>query len=303
MSKTRFSVIITSYNQRKFIKDAVDSALSLRSKNKEIIVVDDASTDGSQSVLREYGDAIHFIALEGNVGKGAARNCGASTARGEFLVFLDGDDAFLPWALQVYERIVQAKRPRLILTKMLWFEGTLTGVRPSDDPHEMEIVDYEDYLRKDRPFGLSASALVIDRQLFQSKGGWAPDLFAMEDRDLVIRLAEAGHTVQLLSPPTVLHRKHPAQTIHQVSAFISILNMLIRKERLGQHPGGEARRFEKYAMFGGVVTFWAKKAFLAGLYWDALKLLARAWPMLLAAVTRKLGVILRGRRPCETIQI
>ncbi|MGD0695515.1 MAG: glycosyltransferase [Terriglobia bacterium] len=303
MSEIQFSSIITSYNQREFIKDAVDSALCLRSTNKEIIVVDDGSSDGSQDVLRGYGDAIRLVALEANRGKGAARNCGASLATGEYLLFLDGDDAFLPWALQVYDRIVQAKRPQLILAKMLWFEGMLTQAQPADDPRKMEIVDYGDYLRKDRPFGLSASSLVIQRQLFQSVGGWAKDLLVMEDRDLVIRLADAGRTVQLLSPPTVLHRRHAAQSIHQVSAFIGVLNNLILKERLGQYPGSEARQFERSALLGGVASFWAKKALLAGLYWDAVKLLARAWPMLLAAITRKLSVILKGRRPCETIEM
>ncbi len=97
MSEIQFSIIITSYNQREFIKDAVNSALSLRSENKEIIVVDDGSSDGSQDVLRGYGDAIRLVALEANQGRGAARNCGASLATGEYLLFLDGDDAFLPW--------------------------------------------------------------------------------------------------------------------------------------------------------------------------------------------------------------
>lgn len=303
MSEIQFSIIITSYNQREFIKDAVESALSLRSASKEVIVVDDGSLDGSQHVLRGYGDAIRLVTLEANQGKGAARNCGASLATGEYLLFLDGDDTFLPWALQVYEGIVQAKKPQLILARMLWFEGMLPPVRAGADPREMEVVDYSDFLQKDRPFGLSASSLVIRRQLFLSKEGWAKDLVVMEDRELVIRLADAGRTVQVLSPPTILHRKHPAQTIHQVAAFIRVLDTLIRKEKLGQCPGSEARSFERSALFGGVVSFWAKKALLAGLYWDAVKLLACAWPMILAAVTRRLGVILKGRRPCETIQI
>jgi len=298
-----FSIIITSHNQRELIKDAVDSALSLRNRTAEIIVVDDASTDGSQDVLRQYGDAIRLVCLESNQGPGSARNCGTALATGEYLAFLDGDDAFRPWAQQVYERIVQAKKPQLILARMLWFEGMLPRPRPADEPHEMEIVDYGDFLRKDRPFGLSASSLVIRRQLFLSKGGWAKDLFVMEDRELVIRLADAGRTILLLSPPTVLHRKHPAQTIHQVSAFIGVLNNLILKESLGQYPGSGARHFERSALFGGVVFYWAKRAFKARLYWDAVKLLARGWTMLLAALTRKLGIMLKGRRPCETIDI
>jgi len=303
MPDIRFSIIITSHNQREFIKDAVDSALSLRNRTAEVIVVDDASTDGSQDVLRQYGDAIRLVCLETNQGPGSARNSGTALATGEYLAFLDGDDVFRAWALQVYDRIVQAKKPQLILARMLWFEGMLSRLRLADEPHEMEIVDYSDFLQKDRPFGLSASSLVIRRELFLSKGGWAKDLFVMEDRELVIRLADAGRTILLLSPPTVLHRKHPAQLIHQVSAFIGVLNYLILKEKSGKSADNETRWRERSALLGAVSAFWAKRALLDGLYLDAVKLVVRAWPMILAAVARRLAVLFKGRRPCEVIQI
>lgn len=303
MMATRFSIIITFHNQREFIKDAVNSALCLRNADSEIVVVDDASTDGSRHILSEYGDAIHFVPLATNHGKGGARNCGASMATGDYLIFLDGDDAFLPWALEVYERVVQAKKPKLILCPMLWFKGTLPPVLPGDAPHVIKLVEYGDYMQKDRPFGVSASSLVIDRHSFQSVQGWAEERFVMQDQDLVIRLGNSGRTVQVLSPATTFHRAHAGQTISHVPPFIDVLYKFIRKEKLGQYPGGQRRRFERSALFGGLVFFWAKRAFKARLYWDAVKLLARAWPMVVAAVIRRLGVIIKGRRPCETIEM
>src|SRR5438309_10887096 len=115
----RFSIIITCYNQSSFIRDAIDSALAQSYTDKEIIVVDDASTDGSKELLEEYGSAIRFKALETNEGPCAARNWGASLASGDFLVFLDGDDVLMPWALIVYSGIIRLKYPRLILCRML----------------------------------------------------------------------------------------------------------------------------------------------------------------------------------------
>lgn len=58
MSKTLFSIIVTSYNHGNFICDAVGSALSQHHICREVIVVDDASTDGSLAMLEGYGDAI-----------------------------------------------------------------------------------------------------------------------------------------------------------------------------------------------------------------------------------------------------
>src|ERR1035438_8945093 len=110
----KFSIIITSFKQRDFIRDAVASALAQSSPGKEVILVDDGSNDGSADILAKYGDTIKLKVLERNEGPSAARNWGASLARGEFLVFLDGDDVLLPWALEVHARIIELKSPKLI---------------------------------------------------------------------------------------------------------------------------------------------------------------------------------------------
>jgi glycosyltransferase involved in cell wall biosynthesis len=303
MPTTRFSVIITSYNQREFIKDAVGSALSLRNAEKEIIVVDDGSSDGSQAILRQYGDAIRLICFESNQGHGLAANCGAALASGEYLVSLDGDDAFLPWALDVYERIVQAKKPKMILCSMWWFKGILPVLQPGDNPREITSVEYQDYLRRDRNFVHSASALVIDRQSFERAQGWSSDLWPLNDGDMVLRLGDCGRTIQILAPPTTFRRIHAANAVNQVPPFIRAVHRIIRNERAGKYPGGERRSWERRAVIGRMVVYWAKRAAKVGLYGDAMKLLARGWPMALVKVTCRLGAVLKARQPCETIKI
>ena len=300
---TRFSIIITSYNQREFIKDAVNSALSLRSAQTEIIVVDDGSTDGTQEMLRQYGDAIRLVCLETNQGAGSARNRGAALAAGEYLAFLDGDDAFLPSALDVYERIVQVKKPKMILGSMWWFKGMLPGLQPGDTPHEIRIVEYQDFLRKDRGATISASAMVIDRQSFEGARGWSSDIWPMEDHDFTLRLGDCGRAIQILSPPTTFHRSHATNTVKNVPPYIPSLYKIIHNERAGEYPGGEPRSLERRAIIGGLVAFYLRRAARARLYGAAAKLLARGWPLALAAVTRRLGVMLKGRQPCETIEL
>jgi len=303
MPVARFSIIITSCNQREFIKDAVDSALSLSGAHREIIVVDDASTDGSQDVLGHYRDSIRFFPLAINRGRGGARNHGASVATGDYLVFLDGDDAFSPWAMSVYQRVVQARNPNMILSPMLWFSGPLPKVESTAAAHEIRAVEYSDYLKKDRPFGVSASSVVVDRRSFQRVRGWAEDLVVLEDQDFVMRLGESGRTVHVLSPPTTFHRKHSGQTINQVLPFISALDDLIRREHAGQYPGGERRRLERYAFLGGLVFFWGKRAAKAGLWSEAAILLARNTLMVCVAILRRVRAVLKGRLPDEVIDL
>jgi GT2 family glycosyltransferase len=303
MPRIRFSIIIATYNQRGLIKDAVDSALCQRNDAVEIIVVDDASTDGTQDVLRQYGDAIRLVCRETNGRVSVARNCGAVLATGEYLVFLDGDDALVPWALDVYERIIQTTNPKMIVARLWQFEGMLPVALPGNAPQSTQIIEYVDYYRKDRTAASTASALVVDRQIFQSVGGWSPDMLLMEDHDLAMKLGVSGRTILILAPPTAFYRNHANNASKDIPGYLPWVCKVIRNERLGKYPGGAQRRFQRHALIGGYILTWASRGIKRGLYADTLKLIANNWPMALAAVTRKLVVRLRGRKAPETLDM
>ena len=93
------SVIIPNYNYEKFIAETIESVLSQTYKNVEIIVVDDGSKDKSLEVLEKFGDKIRVIQQK-NAGVSAARNHGVSFSKGEFIAFLDADDAYRPEFLE-----------------------------------------------------------------------------------------------------------------------------------------------------------------------------------------------------------
>jgi hypothetical protein len=223
-------------------------------------------------------------------------------AVGEYLVFLDGDDALTPWALDMYDRIVQARKPMLILGNHWWFRGMLPALQPADTPHEIRIVEYEDILRRDRPFG-EPSTKVIDRQAFQDVQGWSPDTWPMEHTDLLLRLCACGRTILIFTPRTNFYRRHPDNDSANIAHSFPALHKIIDNERSGEYVGGKARRFERQAVIGGRILTLARRAAEAGLHGDALKVFGRGWPMALAAVTRRLGIMLKRRKPCETINM
>lgn len=303
MPSIRFSIIVTFHNQREFIREALESALSQRRAGFEVIAIDDASTDGTPEILQNYDGKIKVKCLETNEGACSARNRGAALATGEYLVFLDGDDAFLPWALDVYERIVQAKKPALLLAGMSWFKGPLPALQPADAPREITLVEYPDYFRRDRGFGHSASAMVIVRQAFEDVHGWLEGFFPAEDNEMAMRLGTCGRVIQILSPLTILHRAHAGNSINSISSFIPAMKNLMKRERQGHYPGGARRRFERRALLGGMVLHWARRAAKNGLYGDAMDLMLRSSPMLLAAAARRLGVIIGGRQRTEMIKL
>jgi glycosyltransferase involved in cell wall biosynthesis len=299
----RFSVVITCYNQRSFIQAAVDSALAQNSRlAKEIIVVDDGSTDGSRQVLEGYRDSVQLLPLPSNRGPIEARNHGATRAQGEYLVFLDGDDVFMPWALEVYERIIADRKPAVILAMTRWFEGPIPTLKAEDVPDKIQFVEYKALLRKDRSAGLSASAYIVDRQAFWSVGGWSEGIFQLDLQDLSAKLGLMP-MVLICSPDTAFYRVHEGNSIHNVPPFVTNLYRLLGKEKAGEYPGGQEHRQDRRAWFGGLIAFWVKRAARAGLYMDAAKLMLTGWAMVLAAVVRRATAVIRGRRPIETMDL
>jgi len=96
-SKPLVSVIIPTYNRADLIGHTIKSALNQSWQNLEIIVVDDASTDDTRTVVQAIPDPrIRYIGLEKNSGPSTARNTGVEQARGHFISFLDSDDEWRP---------------------------------------------------------------------------------------------------------------------------------------------------------------------------------------------------------------
>jgi glycosyltransferase involved in cell wall biosynthesis len=95
MTKPLVSVIIPAYNAARFVAEAVRSALAQEYATKEIIVINDGSTDDTLDVLKTFGSAIRIIDQK-NGGPAVARNAGLHAAHGRYIAFLDADDVWLP---------------------------------------------------------------------------------------------------------------------------------------------------------------------------------------------------------------
>jgi glycosyltransferase involved in cell wall biosynthesis len=292
----RFSVVITCFNQKKYVGAAVDSALCQGHRGKEIIVVDDGSADGSREILEAYSDSIRLSAFPENRGAIAARNHGAALASGEYLVFLDGDDLLVPWALDIYENVIAGRSPEIAVGCATWFDGDVPPELSGQDRwSRIKFMDYPTLMAKDRPVWLSASVLVVKRKKFHEVGGWTPGIFHMDLYDIAAKLGQVGRTVCVFSPSTTLYRVHSQNSRKNVTAFVEGALRIIQKEKAGEYPRDSAHMLQRYAWFGGMVIFWAQQAVRAGLRSEAAALVTSGFGMILAAVVRSAGIRIRGR--------
>ncbi len=135
----KISVIIPAYNAERFVIHSVNSALAQTMKEIEILVIDDGSTDNTVQVLTEHFSAenrVKIIKQPQNMGVGEARNRGIKEATGDYIAFLDSDDAMMPEALQtLYDAVEDAdvvSSPGCMFTKT---------ENPPDDLSELSADD------------------------------------------------------------------------------------------------------------------------------------------------------------------
>ncbi len=303
MSDLLFSIVIACYNQENYVRESVESALSQKHPSKEVIVVDDASPDGTADVLSTFGEAIILAKLPINRGVGAARNHGASLARGKYVVFLDGDDVLMPWALEVYGSLVTSRDPKILFGQSAKCYGKIPETVATDVPRAIQFVEYPNFLAKDRSRLFNTSSLIVDRAELLAAGGWSEDIFRQDIQDLLNKLGVAGKTIFVIAPDTVWYRMHQTNAVLKVAPFVEGIDVLLAKAKAGVYPGGREHRMERLAWLGGLSFYWAGAAIRNGLYWDGFTLIASKWWLILLAVVRRITVRIRGRKPVETLPL
>lgn len=105
--KHKISVVITVWNGANYLSEAIQSALDQDYLNKEIIVVNDGSTDETLEVISSFGEGIRVVNQE-NKGLGAARNAGVRVAAGDYYAFLDHDDVWPKYKLSEQMRVMMS---------------------------------------------------------------------------------------------------------------------------------------------------------------------------------------------------
>lgn len=164
-----FTVVIPAYNYAQVLPRAVQSVLSQQDADYELLVINDGSTDDTDSVVKDLlhasGEGFRYINQE-NAGLAAVRNRGIREGRGTWLIFLDADDEMMPDALSAYDRAAtQHPRARLIIggRESVAVNGDIRRLRPSF-VSENPVENFRRYL--DKRLAISNGACAMHRDVF-----------------------------------------------------------------------------------------------------------------------------------------
>jgi len=208
MKQPLVSCIIPCYNRPRYVRDAIDSALAQTYPNVEVVVVDDGSTDRTAEVLELYEDKIKVVRQD-NAGTAAARNTGIDASTGEYLAWLDSDDAWTPRKIEAQVAAFE-RFPRAGLIYTLCNPMNEQGEPKSIDDFAIpDAVVREDIMHMlvVESEVLTPSCLVR-RSALDSVGHFDPS-YSAEDWELNLRIARKYPFVYIDAPLT-RHRIHDA---------------------------------------------------------------------------------------------
>jgi glycosyltransferase involved in cell wall biosynthesis len=256
--KCRFSILMPVYNRQKYVGQAIDSVLAQTFKDYEVFAIDDGSSDLTAAVLVSYGTRINLL-QQPNQGPEVARNKAAALAQGEYLVFLDSDDFFFPFALETFDQAIKNfDSPPLVLGSLAFFEEA-AGKEPEIPPaHPVKVFKYQDYLSKTRPLG--TNCIVVRKSVFDEVGGMrnsTAQTFYADDTNLLLKVGTYGPCVVIDQPRTSAYRQHGKNSSKDVKAIADAILQLANTERHGGFSGGKARRWDRYTYIGGRAASWA----------------------------------------------
>ena len=201
------SVIIPTFNRAWALKRAVDSALDQDYAHKEIIVVDDGSTDDTQEVLAGYDGQIRVLIQE-NKGVSAARNFGIKESRGGFIALLDSDDAWEKKKLSCQVDFFKSNPDAMICqTEEIWIRNG-KRVNPKKKHKKPSGMIFEPSLKLCL---VSPSAVMIKRELFDQKGMFNEAFEVCEDYDLWLRISHDTPVYLIDTPLTIKTGGHEDQ--------------------------------------------------------------------------------------------
>jgi len=224
MKNPLVSIIVPSYNRAVFLPATFDSLLSQDYAEKEIVVVDDGSTDNTSEVCARY--PVRYFRQE-NRGVSAARNFGAANCSGSILMFLDSDDLCPTGSLRRrVESWMEEPHYAHVTGRIRFFQENVPGNMHFLHPEE-EAFHF-----------LIHGAEIVTRDAFEKAGGFDETIGIGEDVDLWLRMSDLGLRQKLIPEICLFYRKHAGNVTRDRDrskhGFLSVLHRTIERRRTRQ---------------------------------------------------------------------
>jgi O-antigen biosynthesis protein len=199
--------VITTFNRERYLPAAIQSVLAQTATDFELLVLDNASTDGTERLVASFGDPRIRYLKHPPCTIGRQRNLGVRQARADFIAFLDDDDEWLPTKLERQLAAFRAADPDVALVYGGFVRVDADGLEFEVHPPVLRGHVLSDLLWHADAFTGSASNPMLRLSAVRALGGYKDALATSEDWELYVRLAER-HRVESVPDVVVRIRSH-----------------------------------------------------------------------------------------------
>ncbi len=246
-SGDKISIVIPVYNTQEYLEECINSALNQTYNNKEVIAVDDGSTDHSLEILKKYSDRITIITKK-NGGTASALNRGIESMTGTWFKWLSADDVLYPNALE--EMILESskidnKEKTIFYSNYDIINSDGKIIEKFTEPDYNKVENFQQHIiLLDHYFGNGTTSL-IHRSAIQEFGSFNETIGYKEDYELWLRYCVLHNCRLHLIPKTLAkYRVHQKQlTKEKVAISLSQTNK-IREFILGKIDPEERKKYE-----------------------------------------------------------
>jgi glycosyltransferase involved in cell wall biosynthesis len=217
--KPLVSILIPAYNAEAWIADTIKSALAQTWPRKEIIVVDDGSTDRTLSIADKFSSPEVFVTFQKNSGAAAARNKAFSICKGDYIQWLDADDLLAPDKIQKQMEVAERIDNKRVLFSSEWGRFIFRTRRAKFVPTALwdDLSPVEWLLRKmGRNIWMQPGTWLVSRELTQAAGPWDERLSFDDDGEYFCRVLLESDGVKFV---------RDAKTFYRASGSASLSNM------------------------------------------------------------------------------
>ncbi len=232
MNKPLITVVMPTYKAEEFILEALMSAKAQTYTEWELIVVEDGSKDRTEEIVKEFASSlidrnIQYVHHSQNQGVSEARNTAIKLAKGEFLAFLDSDDIWKEYHLELSVRELQLSGADLAHSAIEVFNHKTRKPIIVITPTDEEIADFPNSLFK-RCY-VPMSTVVVKKSIFQKLGGFDPNFKNSQDYDYWLRIVEAGFKFVYVPGIHALYRKNITSLTTNFTRLLGYHCLVLRK--------------------------------------------------------------------------
>lgn len=261
MDKPLVSIIIPVYNGANYVGEAIDSALAQTYVNKEVIVVNDGSTDGgaTERVVLSYGDKIRYYAKE-NGGVSTALNCAISYANGEWISWLSHDDLYTNDKVEM--QMADVEKAHLegadVTRTMFYCAGGYMDATGKRIERKRRTLKEGLHLGRDVLFemfcgyGIGGCGLLMPKRMFAEIGGFDEHMRYMQDIFMWTKAFLAGYNFYVnhkVMSLTRIHNKQVSTTGRAYADKDRVVFGLYLAEHLGNLMTSNGKSILKQYMF------------------------------------------------------